>query len=133
MEDVVRDMQARDLRIATVNPASGGAAASSAFSISFSYSDRNKAHDTVQTLITTFQMQHLTNDLKNALQGGKLREIIERKAGESLSVLDPPSFPIAPVTPNRLLIAAMGLGIGLLVGVLTLILRRPPTPVPQPA
>ncbi len=126
VEDVVREMLARDLRIAAAAPA--------AFSISFSYPDRTKAHDVVQTLIVAFQEQHLTRDRNKALQkGGKLAEIIYRKAGENLDVLDPPSLPISPITPNRLLIAAMGLGIGLLVGTLTLILRRPHTPALQPA
>ncbi len=132
IEDVVREMQTRDLRIDALNPASGVAAASSAFRISFSYSDRNKAHDVVQTLIVSFMEQRLTRDRNNASQkGGKLAEIIYRKAGENLDVLDPPSLPITPVTPNRLLIAAMGLGVGLLAGALTLILRRPHTPTPQ--
>ena len=39
-------------------PASAGA---SAFSISFAYPDRTKAHDTVQTLITKFQEANLTS------------------------------------------------------------------------
>jgi uncharacterized protein involved in exopolysaccharide biosynthesis len=132
IDDVVREMLARDLRIAVLSPASGVAAAPSAFSISFSYSDRIKAHYFVQTLLVSFEEQRLTRDRNNALQkGGKLAEIIYRKAGENLDVLDPPSLPITPVTPNRLLITAMGLGIGLLVGALTLILRRPQTPVLQ--
>jgi LPS O-antigen subunit length determinant protein (WzzB/FepE family) len=133
--DVAREMLARDLRIAAVNPASGAALPSSAFNISFSYSDRSKAHDTVQTLIATFQVQNLTRERNYVLQKGDkiLGEIIQRKAGEGLSVLDPPSLPITPVTPNRLLIAALGLGIGLLVGALTLFLPRPHTPTLQPA
>jgi polysaccharide biosynthesis transport protein len=135
IEDVVREMLARDLRIAAMNPASGVTAAPPAFSISFSYSDRTKAHDVVQTLIVAFQKQHITRDRDNALQKGDklLLELTQRKAGEGLWVLDPPSLPITPVTPNRLLITAIGLGIGLLVAAVTLILRRPHTPALQPA
>ena len=105
-------MLARDLRIAALNPASGVTAAPSAFSISFSYSDRTKAHDLVQTLLVSFQEQHLTKDRNYALQKGDklLLELTRRKAGENLDVLDPPSLPITPVTPNRLMIAAIGLG-----------------------
>ncbi|MFB3827781.1 MAG: GumC family protein [Bryobacteraceae bacterium] len=40
----------------------------------------------------------------------------ERKAGENLEVLDPPSLPEQPAEPNRLVIAAVGIGIGLVVG-----------------
>jgi uncharacterized protein involved in exopolysaccharide biosynthesis len=132
IEDVVRDMLARDLRIAPLNPASGAPPAPSAFSISFSCSDRTKAHDFVQTLLVSFMEQHLTRDRNNALQkGGKLAEIIHRKAGENLDVLDPPSLPITPITPDRLLITAIGLGIGLLVGAATLIRRPPSAPTLQ--
>jgi polysaccharide biosynthesis transport protein len=41
----------------------------------------------------------------------------QRKAGENLEVLDIASLPEVPTEPNRLLIAAMGTGIGLLLGV----------------
>jgi succinoglycan biosynthesis transport protein ExoP len=45
------------------------------------------------------------------------KSIEEHKAGENLEVLDPPSDPIAPTEPNRLQIAAMGTGVGLMLGV----------------
>ena len=41
----------------------------------------------------------------------------ERKAGENLEVLDPASLPEQPAEPNRLLIAGMGIGVGLALGV----------------
>jgi polysaccharide chain length determinant protein (PEP-CTERM system associated) len=41
----------------------------------------------------------------------------ERKAGENLEVLDPASLPEKPSEPNRLVIAAAGTGIGLVLGV----------------
>jgi len=41
----------------------------------------------------------------------------ERKAGENLEVLDPASLPEQPSEPNRLLIAGMGLGAGLALGI----------------
>jgi LPS O-antigen subunit length determinant protein (WzzB/FepE family) len=133
IEEVVRQMLARDLSVTALNPASGLAAAP-AFTISFSYSDRIKAHDFVQMLISSFMEQHLTRDRNNALQkGGMLLEIIQRKAGESLDVLDPPSLSITPATPTRLMIAAAGLGLGLLLGAITLFVRRAPTPALQPA
>jgi uncharacterized protein involved in exopolysaccharide biosynthesis len=41
----------------------------------------------------------------------------ERKAGENLEVLDPASLPEQPSEPNRLMIAGIGTGLGLLFGV----------------
>jgi capsular polysaccharide biosynthesis protein len=45
------------------------------------------------------------------------QNVIDRKAGENLEVLDPASLPEQPAEPNRLLIAAAGLGLGLGLGV----------------
>jgi polysaccharide biosynthesis transport protein len=53
LEDVIELMRNRDVRI-SINSVPGEKRAS-AFMISFSYPDRVKAHDTVQTLITKFQ------------------------------------------------------------------------------
>ena len=41
----------------------------------------------------------------------------ERKAGENLEVLDPASLPEQPSEPNRLLLASVGTGLGLLAGI----------------
>jgi hypothetical protein len=129
MEDVVRNMLARDLRIAVLNGGSGAA-----FSVSFSYSDRVKARDVVQTLITAFNYERISRWRANASKmSDKFNEIQARKVGENLEVIDPPSLPISPETHNRLTIAAAGLGIGLLLGAIKLGLRRPRTPALQPA
>jgi polysaccharide biosynthesis transport protein len=45
------------------------------------------------------------------------KSVEEHKAGENLEVLDSPTDPIAATEPNRLQIAAMGTGIGLMVGI----------------
>ena len=45
------------------------------------------------------------------------QDLEEHKAGENLEVLDPASDPHAPSEPNRLQIAAMGTGIGLMLGI----------------
>jgi hypothetical protein len=55
MEEVVRNMLARDLSIAVVSPAFSATGTVSAFSISFSYFDPRKAQQLVQALITLFQ------------------------------------------------------------------------------
>ncbi|MGA2716934.1 MAG: hypothetical protein ABSG41_27930 [Bryobacteraceae bacterium] len=59
LEDVIETMRSRDIKI-TVDSVPGERRAS-AFSISFAYPDRVKAHDTVQTLITKFQEANLTS------------------------------------------------------------------------
>lgn len=41
----------------------------------------------------------------------------ERKAGENLEVLDPASLPEQPAEPNRLLVASIGTGLGLMLGI----------------
>ena len=45
------------------------------------------------------------------------KDLEEHKAGENLEVLDPASDPQAPSEPNRLQIAAMGSGMGLMLGI----------------
>src|SRR6204780_1814440 len=59
LEDVIETMRNRDIKI-SINSVPGERRAS-AFSISFAYPDRVKAHDTVQTLITKFQEANLTS------------------------------------------------------------------------
>ena len=44
-------------------------------------------------------------------------ELIQRKAGEQLEVLDPPSLPSQPAKPNRLLIVGAGTAIAFILGV----------------
>jgi len=58
LEDVIESMRLNDIKI-TMDGAPGEHRAS-AFTISFAYRDRTKAHDTVQTLITKFQEANLT-------------------------------------------------------------------------
>jgi uncharacterized protein involved in exopolysaccharide biosynthesis len=45
------------------------------------------------------------------------RDLEAAKAGENLEVLDPASDPQAPSEPNRLQMAAMGSGLGLMLGI----------------
>ena len=59
LEDVIEKMRTRDIHI-TIDQLPGQRRAS-AFTISFAYRDRTKAHDTVQTLITRFQEENLTS------------------------------------------------------------------------
>jgi polysaccharide chain length determinant protein (PEP-CTERM system associated) len=45
------------------------------------------------------------------------RDLEEHKAGETLEVLDPPTDPQTPSEPNRLQWAAIGTGVGLMIGI----------------
>lgn len=44
------------------------------------------------------------------------KDLLERKAGEQLDVLDPPSLPTTPAKPDRWLIVGAGLGISFILG-----------------
>jgi polysaccharide chain length determinant protein (PEP-CTERM system associated) len=57
-------------------------------------------------------------DYRHKTEVSKTSEDLEQaKAGENLEVLDPPSDPQSPSEPNRLQIAAMGTGLGLMLGI----------------
>ena len=132
MEDVVRNMLKNDLRITAITAAPLGVKdAVSAFSISFSYPDRYKAQQTVQSLMNTFDEIYQHKQMTDAAQMSvTMHSITQRKAGEILEVLDTASLPVSPETP-RLAITLTGLGIGLLLGLITLFRRYPRAPAPQ--
>lgn len=73
-----------------------------AFTVAFAYTDRYKA-------------QMVTQELVARISGTVRAE-----------VLDPPSMPMAPSSPNRLQIGAFGLFAGTLLGLAASRLRRPP-------
>lgn len=58
-----------------------------------------------------FQLSQRSQDLtqQNA-------ELLQRKLGENLEVIDPPSLPIAPAKPNRWMIVGAGTAIGFVLG-----------------
>jgi succinoglycan biosynthesis transport protein ExoP len=60
----------------------------------------------------TFEDFHRKNEVSDTA-----KDVEERKAGENLEVLDPASDPQAPSEPNRPQIAAMGTGLGLILGI----------------
>jgi uncharacterized protein involved in exopolysaccharide biosynthesis len=104
--EVADEMRERDLRIESVDVGlrSGG---TTAFTIAFEYSDPEKARAMVQAIVSKF------------VEGSVAPTFLE--------VLDPPSIAGAPVFPQRLPIAAIGLAAGLLLGpVLEALSRRRP-------
>ena len=127
MDQVVRNMLTNDLRIAPLD------GSSSVIHISFSYSDRYKALQTVEMLMESFDDQYLAREKSNASQSEFLNQVYQRKAGENIETLDVPSLPISPTKPNRLVIAFLGLGLGLLLGAITLYFHGPRDGILQPA
>lgn len=121
MEDIVENMRNRDIRIQVLDaPVAAGGSGPPAFAISFSYPDKLKAQAVVRALVTRFTEQNETAMRRMA------QEKAGAPAGETLEVLDPPSLPEKPVSPNRLAFMACGLAAGLLIGVLAAVLRRRP-------
>jgi succinoglycan biosynthesis transport protein ExoP len=60
----------------------------------------------------TYEDYHRKNEVSDTA-----KDVEERKAGENLEVLDAASDPQAPSEPNRPQIAAMGTGLGLILGI----------------
>ena len=62
----------------------------------------------------TEKFQELLNKQELTEQNGAL---LERKLGENLEVLDPPSLPTQPAKPNRWMIVGAGAAIGFILGI----------------
>jgi hypothetical protein len=98
-----------------------------AFRISFTYPDRRKAQSVVAALVTKFVEQNVRAErdkVKDAHEPEAVTRLLDHKMGRNLEVLDPASLPERPVAPNRLVITACGLALGLILGAITLRLAR---------
>src|ERR1039457_2249629 len=116
MEDIVDDMRRRDLRIGPFGVAGLGL---TAFQISFEYADRDKAQAVVREVVTKFVEDNATAERKlaKAQDGADLKPDSDLISGVPvLEVLDPPSLPASPISPNRPAVTAIGLLAGLLLG-----------------
>ena len=105
LEDVIETMRTR-IRVDTPPGADQGHLT---FSIAFAYRDRVKARDTVQALVTRFNEANFTS------------------AHTNLTVLDPPSLPVA--LPNRSVCMFYGFVAGIVAASFVAIFRRRPLPV----
>jgi hypothetical protein len=99
---------------------------SNAFHVRFRYNDAEQARRTERELIhklmeANVAMRRASSRLCTDLTGasGCLPD-----RGYNMEVLDPASLPKRPSSPNRLIIAAMGLAGGLLLGVVTAAVAR---------
>jgi len=85
LEDVIETMRNRDIHISINSLPGEGSHGASAFSISFAYPDRVKAHDTVQLLITRFQEANLTSQRN---QQNMVTTFVHDQLSESKAKLD---------------------------------------------
>jgi uncharacterized protein involved in exopolysaccharide biosynthesis len=111
LEEIVWAMR-RDIRVQPMKPSQ------SAFEISFSYPDPEKAQNVVRKLVTMFTEENVADERDRARESGdaKVLEIADHKLGASLEIFEPPSLPEEPVSPNRTAISLAGLAFGLLLG-----------------
>jgi uncharacterized protein involved in exopolysaccharide biosynthesis len=122
MEQVVQRMRA-DLRIQPVDlPLNHGGDAPLAFSIAFEYTDRFKAQAVAREFVGKLMEQNvmLERELNRSSDPGSI----------VLEMVDPPSDPITPQSPNRFAIAGLAFAAGLPLG---LILAWTTLPTVRPA
>jgi hypothetical protein len=158
LEVVIEEMRTRDIRIRIDGPP-GASQGRLALNIAFFYSDRVKARDTVQALLTRFNEANL-NRQRAQSAAGQLDQfhrlearvaLLEKRLGipsaapepgdqlavaykgVNFEVIDPPSLPVRPAYPKRWLIMAFGFGAGFVAALVIAIFRRRPPPMPLPA
>jgi uncharacterized protein involved in exopolysaccharide biosynthesis len=106
MEDIVQDMRTRDIAIKMVSAPGGQQNDSAAFMVSYVYSDPELAQTVTRDLVTKFMEQGNVT----VQRGSEIRN------AQNLEVLDPPSRPRQPISPNKSALIFTGLCAGLLVG-----------------
>jgi capsular polysaccharide biosynthesis protein len=114
LEDIIRDMRAKDIHI---TPAS---AALEAFTITFEYPDRHKALAVARELVTKFTELNVTL-ARNAGYAD-----LHQAGAIVVEVIDPPSNPQTPSSPNHWTSAAIGFAAGIPIGLILAFLRRRP-------
>jgi uncharacterized protein involved in exopolysaccharide biosynthesis len=127
MEDIVQRMRDRDIRIYMVNAPPGVPGAGRALAISFSFPDQQKAQAVVRALTTQFIDQNVA---ANRFEESAWRKVWPRSVppplGPDLEVLDPASLPEKPIDANRAAFAAVGLVLGLALGLLAAVAMQRP-------
>jgi hypothetical protein len=157
LEEVIDRMRSHDLTIRLVDPPVGSTLA---FSVSFSYPDRDKAAAVVREVVARFEdlnmlamrsrgmyppkentdrsaldplaREKLTVPASLTKQEEAVRTAFEHRLGENLEVLDPASEPEASDGYDLPTFTVVGIAFGLLAGALSLRLRHR-RPNPQPA
>jgi hypothetical protein len=106
LEEIIQNMRNRAIRIRKVTPVNDPQNIGVTFTVTFEYPDRYKA-------------QAVTHDLTAALA-----EQIKSTSGSPLTLLDPPSLPQGPSSPNRAAIIGVGFAAGMVLGLIVLGIRR---------
>lgn len=149
LDDVIGRMRTRDIQIRTVSMGS------IAFTISFTYRDRQKAQEALNLIIPKFVEATLTRQLAatDTSQFDRIEarlSAVERRLGiaspgppslqisatpvTTVEVLDPPSLPAKAVSPNRPRFMLCGLAAGLgAAAVIAIFRRRVPPALASPA
>jgi LPS O-antigen subunit length determinant protein (WzzB/FepE family) len=110
-EDVVENLR-KALRINLLDR-EGPTSSATTFEISCMYPDRFKAQSVVRVVVAKFVEQI------NATQGNQAPP-----AAVTLQLLDPANLPKQPIFPNRLVMVAVGLVGGAVLGLLAVLVRR---------
>jgi hypothetical protein len=158
LEDVIERMRTKDMHFTLETPGNNYLD----LRIAFAYSDRVKARDTVQALITKFTERNLIRQRVPAYVKRQrsydqidrmeariaalekrlgvppappepLDELVPVLGGITVEVIDPPSLPVNPVKPNRSVFMFFGFSAGIVAAVVIAIFRRRPPPIPFPA
>ena len=110
---LIARLRERDLRIRALGPGGGA----SQFEIAFTYRDPKKAQAVVREVISGLFEQNVVEERERFRTASEERRLMaERRLGDNLEVLDAASYPETPVSPNRLILAAMGMGAGVMLG-----------------
>jgi hypothetical protein len=159
LEDVIETMRRRDIRIAVEAQAPGSNYLP--FQLTFAYSDRVKAQQTVQALVARFSESNIVRQqgparMKRAVASDQIYRLEARiaalekrlgmpsaghepdyslnpSAGIQLEVLDPPSLPVLAAKPNRSIFMASGFSAGFVAALVIAVFWRRPPPIPFPA
>ena len=108
LEDVIEKMKENIV----VRPVSTKTGATTVFAVRFVDEDRHKAQQVTKDLAARLI------DLHGARQESDLKSVME--------IIDPPSLPLRPTSPNRPLLTGIGLLAGLIVAVVLQVRRRSP-------
>jgi uncharacterized protein involved in exopolysaccharide biosynthesis len=109
MEDVVERMR-HDVSFDRIEH-------SNAFHVAFRYSDAEQARQAERELISKLMAQNVAIRRADSTRAN-------RRLNYNLEVLDPASLPKRPSSPNRLVITAIGLAGGLLLGIVAAAVAR---------
>ena len=111
IEDIVQDMRARDIKLSLASDLPG------VFKISFFGSSPAQANQVAQVLVSQF----MDRNFEAAVAAGR-----GALGAGPMEVLDPPSLPERPTSPNIATWIAVGILLGLFVGLLAVGVRRWP-------